>query len=635
MGNVNLYGQCSPQNCAVPNDFITSYSYNFVGEPAGGSTFVSGGPYWTNAYDAIGRLQSVWTSYLTNSSSGNLISGITYNALGERTGDSLASGLPESWSYDNEGRVNGYSAGSLYNYGLTYTPLITSSTDSINSNYSYTYDGLGRLSTAGNGTNNFSYGYDRWGNRWNQTVTKGSGPPPTYYFNANNQSGSFTYDAAGNITNDGSHTYSYDAEGRVLKVDGGTTNTYVYNSRGMRAALAGAENLFDLNGNIVSVVTPGTATLAYNRYTVGGRLLAANLSGTTDFYHQDWLGGIRAGSSLSGSLIDSCTNLPFGDGTNNCGLWYFAGLMSDPWDTLNTSATRSQSPTSGRWLTPDPAGLAAMDLSNPQTWNRYAYVTNNPVSFTDPTGLDEDDDGGGNGDIYTGSSPGFINPGNPTSFQLWGSLPTVGGSLRNTSAANEAAWLGSDSIPWYQVGANGQISVLFWNAPQIQSDSNGNTSLTIGGWGWVQVPGAGGSSSGSDGFGFAAANNGPDPRLLNIAQQIQNCPSFSNVGNQIAQGVNSGRISVGNVPSNGVATTNGYFNPTSVIAPDALGDPSTVIHEWIHQTQSAGNPFFIFLKGANQLQALGNSLLGGASEGFLDTSAQNVANKIVSVCGVK
>jgi len=163
----------------------------------------------------------------------------------------------------------------------------------------------------------------------------------------------------------------------------------VYNSRGMRAGLAGAENLFDLNGNIVSVVTPGTATLAYNRYTVGGRLLAANLSGTTDFYHQDWLGGIRAGSSLSGSLIDSCTNLPFGDGTNYCGLWYFAGLMSDPWDTLNTSATRSQSPASGRWLTPDPAGMAAVDLSNPQSWNRYAYVLNNPVSFIDPLGLDD------------------------------------------------------------------------------------------------------------------------------------------------------------------------------------------------------------------------------------------------------
>lgn len=118
---------------------------------------------------------------------------------------------------------------------------------------------------------------------------------------------------------------------------------------------------------------------------------------------------------------------------------------------------------------------------------------------------------------------------------------------------------------------------------------------------------------------------------MNIAQQVQKCGQFSNVGNQLAQGVNSGRISVGNVPSNAVATTNGWFNATSVIAPDALDDPSTVIHEWIHQTQAAGNPFFLLLKGANQIQ----SLFTSDSQGFLDYSAQNVANKIVSVCGVK
>jgi RHS repeat-associated protein len=48
---------------------------------------------------------------------------------------------------------------------------------------------------------------------------------------------------------------------------------------------------------------------------------------------------------------------------------------------------RQYQPQQGRWLSPDPAGMAAADPTNPQTWNRYAYVTNSPLSFTDPTGL--------------------------------------------------------------------------------------------------------------------------------------------------------------------------------------------------------------------------------------------------------
>jgi hypothetical protein len=41
----------------------------------------------------------------------------------------------------------------------------------------------------------------------------------------------------------------------------------------------------------------------------------------------------------------------------------------------------------GRWMPPDPAGLAAADPANPQSWNRYAYVLNAPTELTDPLGL--------------------------------------------------------------------------------------------------------------------------------------------------------------------------------------------------------------------------------------------------------
>ncbi len=48
---------------------------------------------------------------------------------------------------------------------------------------------------------------------------------------------------------------------------------------------------------------------------------------------------------------------------------------------------------------PDPAGLAAVDPANPQSWNRYAYVLNNPLALIDPLGLADDGcDPSNNGD---------------------------------------------------------------------------------------------------------------------------------------------------------------------------------------------------------------------------------------------
>ena len=41
----------------------------------------------------------------------------------------------------------------------------------------------------------------------------------------------------------------------------------------------------------------------------------------------------------------------------------------------------------GRWPSPDPAGLAAVNPMDPQTWNRYAYVRNSPLELVDPTGM--------------------------------------------------------------------------------------------------------------------------------------------------------------------------------------------------------------------------------------------------------
>jgi hypothetical protein len=42
----------------------------------------------------------------------------------------------------------------------------------------------------------------------------------------------------------------------------------------------------------------------------------------------------------------------------------------------------------GRWTSPDPAGQSAVDPANPQSWNRYAYVLNNPLGMVDLLGDD-------------------------------------------------------------------------------------------------------------------------------------------------------------------------------------------------------------------------------------------------------
>lgn len=82
---------------------------------------------------------------------------------------------------------------------------------------------------------------------------------------------------------------------------------------------------------------------------------------------------------------------PFGDSfTETNTSLDFTGFADGFWDTENNGehfGAREYQNIHGSWLSPDPAGMAAVDPSNPQTWNRYAYVGNDPLSYIDPLGL--------------------------------------------------------------------------------------------------------------------------------------------------------------------------------------------------------------------------------------------------------
>ncbi len=128
---------------------------------------------------------------------------------------------------------------------------------------------------------------------------------------------------------------------------------------------------------------------------------------------------------------------------------------------LNDFLFRRYSSTQSRWISPDPAGIGAVDPTNPQTWNRYAYVANNPLSATDPLGLRmtvgfDNDGGGGYDDGYC--PPEYENCGEDIGIGIgiaidggdgWsGSLPAPGldpGPLgRNADWPNETLGLPGD-----------------------------------------------------------------------------------------------------------------------------------------------------------------------------------------------
>lgn len=202
-----------------------------------------------------------------------------------------------------------------------------------------------------------------------------------------------SYDANGNLTNDSLQSYAWDSDGNSVTVAGvnltfdafdrmveqnrsGSYTQIVYGPGGGKLALMNGQTLVKgfapLSAGDTAVYTSGP-TLSYYR-------------------HADWLGSSRFASTPGRAMYYDGAYAPYGENYAETGTTdrNFTGQNQDTVSSgsypLYDFLMREYHPTWGRWLSPDPAGLGAVDPTNPQSWNRYAYVMNNPTTSIDPTG---------------------------------------------------------------------------------------------------------------------------------------------------------------------------------------------------------------------------------------------------------
>jgi RHS repeat-associated protein len=120
------------------------------------------------------------------------------------------------------------------------------------------------------------------------------------------------------------------------------------------------------------------------RIRINERFGLAVAAGVTTYFHSDHLSW-RVSTNTAGQIVGQQATFPFGESwySSSGNEFVFTSYQRDAESGLDYAMARYYDSTVGRFCSADPLGGHP---DNPQTWNRYAYVGNDPVNLTDPSG---------------------------------------------------------------------------------------------------------------------------------------------------------------------------------------------------------------------------------------------------------